>query len=130
MWRAAPCGGEYKPSPNISPGLYTPVLYRRQQEQEELCLQPMLWGLVPPTHPGPRPHTHGLTTNNCRLETVRTSGLYSPSLALRRCVVVCQGFYEWQRQGGTKQPFLVYRPGGGQYKVCQGQRRCAYCLGL
>ena len=110
-WSEAPCGGQYQPSPNISPSLYTPVLYRRG---EELLLQPMMWGLVPPTHPGPRPASHGLSTNNCRLETVRTSGLYSPCLESRRCVVVCQGFYEWLREGGEKQPYLVFRPGPSQ----------------
>ena len=91
-------------------------------------LQPMLWGLVPPTHPGPRPSSHGLSTNNCRLETVRTSSLYSPCLESRRCVVVCQGFYEWLREGGVKQPYLVFRPGlsqpllylAGLYSVWRG----------
>ena len=126
VWEAAPCGGEFHPSPNISPSLYTPVLYRRRQD---LVVQPMMWGLVPPTHPGPRPTSHGLSTNNCRLETVRTSGLYSPSLTTRRCVVLCQGFYEWQRSGGRKQPYLVYRGGeeqpllymAGLYSVWRGE---------
>ena len=124
-WSDAPCGGQYQPSPNISPSLYTPVLYKRG---EELVLQPMMWGLIPPTHPGPRPASHGLSTNNCRLETVRTSGLYSPCLETRRCVVVCQGFYEWLREGGEKQPYLVFRPGthqplmylAGLYSVWRG----------
>ena len=40
-----------------------------------------------------------------------TSKLYKPSLAKGRCVVVCEGFYEWERSGGVKQPYLVYRPG-------------------
>ena len=40
-----------------------------------------------------------------------TSKLYKPSLAKGRCVVVCEGFYEWEKSGGVKQPYLVYRPG-------------------
>ena len=91
-------------------------------------MQPMMWGLIPPTHPGPRPASHGLSTNNCRLETVRTSSLYSPCLERRRCVVVCQGFYEWLREAGAKQPYLVFRPGlhqpllylAGLYSVWRG----------
>ena len=94
-------------------------------------MQPMLWGLVPPWHRGPAPTTHGLSTNNCRVEGVAASKLYSPSLAsrcrhqsrlstisasspllqYRRCVVVCEGFYEWCKQEtGAKQPYLVTRP--------------------
>ena len=46
-------------------------------------MQPMLWGLVPPWHRGPAPTTHGLSTNNCRVEGVAASKLYSPSLASR-----------------------------------------------
>ena len=55
-----------------------------------------------------------------------TSKLYKPSLAKGRCVVVCEGFYEWERSGGVKQPYLVYRPGGevlymaGLYSVWRG----------
>ena len=41
-----------------------------------------------------------------------TSKLHKTSLAKGRCVVVCEGFYEWERSGGMKQPYLVYRPGG------------------
>jgi putative SOS response-associated peptidase YedK len=52
-----------------------------------------------------------LTTNDCRLENM-TSKLYKPSLAKGRCVVVCEEFCEWEKSGGVKQPYLVYRPGG------------------
>ena len=40
-----------------------------------------------------------------------TSKLYKSSLAKGRCMVVCEGFYEWERSGGVKQPYLVYRAG-------------------
>ena len=97
VWRAAPgASGSWSPSPNIAPSLHTPVL-RLAPETQTLSLEPMMWGLVPPWHPGPGPTSHGLSTNNCRVEGVRTSKLYSPCLSLRRCVVVCEGFYEWCR---------------------------------
>ena len=111
VWKDAPCDSEYSPSPNIAPTVYTPILFMSSGGQ--VTLQPMMWGLVPPWHQGPSPKTHGLSTNNCRLEGVMSSKLYSPSLTSRRCVVVCEGFYEWLRQGGDKQPYLVSRPGPG-----------------
>eukprot|EP00092_Neocalanus_flemingeri_P029451 GFUD01031979.1.p1 GENE.GFUD01031979.1~~GFUD01031979.1.p1 ORF type:complete len:329 (-),score=114.24 GFUD01031979.1:22-1008(-) len=111
VWTEAPCGGKFFPSTNIPPTSYTPILYK---SADQLVLQPMLWGLVPRWHAGPDPKSHGLTTNNCRLENVMTSKLYKPCLAKGRCVVVCQGFYEWERSGSVKQPYLVYRAGGGE----------------
>jgi len=111
VWCEAPCGGQYSPSTNIPPTAYTPILYK---SQDKMVLQPMMWGLVPSWHAGSDPKSHGLTTNNCRLENVETSKLYKPCLSKGRCVVVCQGFYEWDRSGGVKQPYLVYRAGGGE----------------
>ena len=71
----------------------------------------MLWGLIPFWHHGSNPTDHKLTTNNARIEGIKESRLYKPSLEKdRRCVVICDGFYEWQKlkDGGTKQPYLVY----------------------
>ena len=110
-WMEAPCGGIYKPSANTPPTSYTPVLY--WQEKEGPVIQPMLWGLVPPWHRGENPTSHGVSTNNARLEGVQSSKLYGPCLK-RRCVVICDGFYEWRKnptdkEKGNKQPFFVYR---------------------
>lgn len=45
---------------------------------------------------------------------LRESKLYKPLLEQdRRCVVICDGFYEWQKLksgGGGKQPYFVYAP--------------------
>ncbi|XP_026686543.1 embryonic stem cell-specific 5-hydroxymethylcytosine-binding protein [Diaphorina citri] len=73
-------------------------------------LVPMLWGMIPPWHSGDYGN-HGLSTNNCRLENITSSKLYSPSLEQgKRCVVMCEGFYEWQTTKKTpkKQPYFVY----------------------
>jgi len=123
VWTEAPCGGMYQPSTNIPPTSYTPILYK---SKDQLVLQPMLWGLVPSWHAGQDPKSHGLTTNNCRLEGVMTSKLYKNCLSKGRCVVVCEGFYEWERSGESKQPYLVYRAGekvlymAGLYSVWRG----------
>ena len=75
-----------------------------------MCVQPMLWGLVPFWHRGTSPTDHKLTTNNARLEGLKESKLYKPSLENdRRCVIVCDGFYEWKKlKSGQKQPYFVY----------------------
>lgn len=111
-WRDAPDGGEYRPSANIPPTAYTPVLLvlpakEKDKDEEERILQPMMWGLVPPWHQGSDPKSHKLCTNNARLEGVQKSNLYRACLH-QRCVVLCDGFYEWKRDGPVKQPYLVY----------------------
>lgn len=59
-------------------------------------LVPMLWGLIPFWHRGDY-NKHGLTTNNCRLESMLESKLYKHAFNKgQRCVILCEGFYEWQ----------------------------------
>jgi len=113
-WKDAPCGNTYRPSSNIPPTAYTPVLF--WQEDGGPVIQPMLWGLVPPWHRGENPTSHGMSTNNARLEGVQSSKLYGPCLNKRRCVIICDGFYEWKRnqtaaakEKGNKQPYYIYR---------------------
>jgi len=105
-WTDAPCGGLYKPSANIPPTAYTPILYQPKSEEDRV-LQPMMWGVVPPWFKGTNPKAHGLSTNNARLEGLQDSKLYRGCLT-RRCLVVCDGFYEWKRDGAVKQPYLVH----------------------
>jgi len=120
---------KYMPGTNISPTSYTPVMllispYERknnsiQTESEsssdnpsepEFILESMMWGLIPPWHKSDSPKGHGLTTNNARIETIKESKLYRPSLETnKRCVVICDGFYEWKTfKDQSKQPYLIY----------------------
>jgi putative SOS response-associated peptidase YedK len=65
------------------------------------------WGLVP--HWAKDPAT-GYKMINARAETVAERPAFRDALATRRCLVLADGFYEWQRQpGGPKQPFWITR---------------------
>ncbi|KAG6456067.1 hypothetical protein O3G_MSEX009545 [Manduca sexta] len=59
-------------------------------------------------------NTHKLTTNNCRLESIKSSKLYGPILKNGgRCIIVAEGFYEWQttnKSAKVKQPYYIYAP--------------------
>lgn len=69
----------------------------RHQTSEDRLLVPMMWGMVPFWHQGQDHRNHGLTTNNCRLENMLQSRLYGSAFRKgQRCVIVCEGFYEWQ----------------------------------
>lgn len=91
---------------NTAPQDITPIITSKAHFEEvassEVVVVPMLWGLIPRWHKGDY-RKHGLTTNNCRLEDLHRSKLYYPLLkAGRRCVVLCEGFYEWQTVSGAK----------------------------
>lgn len=65
--------------------------------------------------------SHKLSTNNCRIESIKTSKLYNPALKNGgRCIVVVEGFYEWQTTDKTtniKQPYYIYAPQDNNIKV-------------
>lgn len=101
------CGREYKPSYNLAPTDISPVLISAAHfdfdtdstaTSSDQLLVPMLWGMIPFWHNNSLDYRkHGLTTNNCRLETMLESKLYKRAFNKgQRCIVLCEGFYEWQ----------------------------------
>ncbi|KAL0819047.1 hypothetical protein ABMA28_008326 [Loxostege sticticalis] len=117
-------GKEYVPSYNIAPTDVTPVLVSaskyKNAAKSSRVLKPMMWGIIPPWHKGDY-KTHNLSTNNCRMENIQSSKLYSPILKDGgRCVIVVEGFYEWQttnKTSKTKQPYYIYAPQDESIKV-------------
>src|SRR3954468_3263375 len=69
------------------------------------------WGLVP--HWADDPATLGLKLINARSETMAERPAFRDAFARRRCLVLADGFYEWERRpDGTTQPWWVTRPDG------------------
>jgi putative SOS response-associated peptidase YedK len=44
---------------------------------------------------------------NARAETVSLKDSFRDAFRRRRCLVIADGFYEWQKAGGTKQPIFI-----------------------
>lgn len=63
------------------------------------------WGLVP--HWAKQPDLKGRTLINARSETVAEKPSFRDSFRFRRCLVIADGFYEWQPAGARKQPFWI-----------------------
>jgi putative SOS response-associated peptidase YedK len=62
------------------------------------------WGLIPFWAKDPE---IGARLINARAETVAEKPAFRDAFKRRRCLVVADGFYEWQKQEGKKQPFYI-----------------------
>lgn len=110
-------GKTYTPSTNLAPTDISAVLvsgaHYGEEEANTKVVVPMMWGMIPPWHKGDY-KAHGLSTNNCRLEGLTQSKLYGPAFRNgQRCVVLADGFYEWQTVGPKnkiKTPYYIYLP--------------------
>lgn len=68
------------------------------------------WGLVPPWAKDPGV---GLKTINARAETAAERPVYREAFRRFRCLILADGFYEWQRgEDGRKHAFHVTRADG------------------
>jgi putative SOS response-associated peptidase YedK len=65
-------------------------------------LQFMRWGLIPSWAKDAK---IGNWMINARSETVAEKPAFRSAIKYRRCLIVADGFYEWQQQGKTKQPY-------------------------
>lgn len=91
---------EYSPSYNIAPSRQIIVV----KEDRKRHLSQCRWGLIPSWADDPK---IGDTLINARAETVADKPAFSDAFRSQRCLVVADGFYEWIRQGKTRQPVYV-----------------------
>jgi putative SOS response-associated peptidase YedK len=96
---------------NVAPGdeVLTVTTDREGAPRGEL----LRWGLVPSWAKTP---DTGLKMINARLETAAERPAYRRAFERFRCLIVADGFYEWQPQpSGPKQPFHITRSDGGLF---------------
>jgi putative SOS response-associated peptidase YedK len=63
------------------------------------------WGLIPSWS---KDASIGAKLINARAETVAEKPAFRSAFRQRRCLIVADGFYEWQQQEGGKQPFYIH----------------------
>lgn len=92
----------YVVSFNLAPTREVPCIRTVAGEREGVLLR---WGLIPWFARGiPGPYS----TINARIETLRTSPAFRDAWRRgQRCLVIANGFFEWQEQGGVKQPWYI-----------------------
>ncbi len=86
---------------NIAPTQNVPVIRQHPKEPRRVMTQ-MRWGLVPVWV---KDLADSARRINARSETAGTLPAFRDALKFRRCLVPADGFYEWQRARGTKQPY-------------------------
>src|SRR6202011_2978225 len=88
---------------NIAPGQAVAVV-RQQTRADGREIAFLRWGLIPAWADDP---SIGDRLANARSETAATKPSFRSAFRSRRCLVVADGFYEWQRVNGRKQPYFV-----------------------
>jgi putative SOS response-associated peptidase YedK len=97
---------ELVPHYNVPPSRPVAVL-REPTGSQNRRLELVRWGLVPPWAANTRTG-HKLAL--ARAESIATTSAFRDAVRKRRCLVIVDGFFEWQRAGkGRSQPFFVRR---------------------
>ncbi|MGH7194768.1 MAG: SOS response-associated peptidase, partial [Candidatus Saccharimonadales bacterium] len=93
----------FEPRYNIAPTQPAPVV-RLTSASGRRVFDWLRWGLVPSWA---KDLDIGNQLINARGETLASKPAFRHAFRQRRCLVVADGFYEWQRQGKRKQPFYI-----------------------
>ncbi len=107
---------DLQPSFNVAPTDNVAVVLNNGVKQ----LVVMRWGLVPFWATDPKIASKHI---NARAETLTVKPAFKDAFKRRRCLVVADGFFEWQKQGATKIPLFIHlepeRPFGfaGLYEI-------------
>lgn len=70
------------------------------------------WGFIPSWADDPNDVP---TPINARSETVAEKSMFRDAFEERRCLILADGFYEWQGSRGSKQPYRIQRADGEPY---------------
>ena len=98
-FRIGDVASEYKPGGNISPGQQISAVIRDEDVNK---LVDFRWGLIPSWAKDP---SIGNKMFNARAETIAEKPSFREAFKRRRCLIVADGFYEWQKMEKGKKPF-------------------------
>lgn len=90
----------YKTGANISPGQEITAVINDGKKR----LVNFSWGLIPSWAKDP---SVGRRMFNARAETIAEKPSFKTAFKRRRCLIVADGFYEWQKLGKVRKPFFI-----------------------
>jgi putative SOS response-associated peptidase YedK len=85
---------------------------RRLPERAGPELVPLRWGFIPAWAKDP---AIGNRLVNARSETAAEKPSFREAFRRRRCLIPADGFYEWKKTGGRKEPYYVRLRDGGLF---------------
>jgi putative SOS response-associated peptidase YedK len=94
---------QLEPRYNLAPTQDAAVI-RESVKTGQRVLGSLRWGLIPYWAKDP---AIGNRLINARSETLLEKPAFESAFRYRRCLVPADGFYEWQKIGGTKQPYYL-----------------------
>jgi putative SOS response-associated peptidase YedK len=100
---------ELPPSHNVAP---TQGVAAVVEEGGQRRLEVLRWGLIPPWADDPQ---IGSRMINARSETAPGKPSFRRAFRERRCLIPADGFYEWRRTNGAKQPYFIHMEAGGPF---------------
>ena len=99
-----------RPRYNVAPSSEIPVITNAEPES----IDQYRWGLVPSWADDP---SIGNRLINARSETVANKPSFRDAFEARRCLVLVDGFYEWQRRPDENQPYRICRSDGEPFTL-------------
>ncbi len=103
---------DWAPRYNLAPTQEVAVLGLDPQGSRSILK--MRWGLIPSWAKDP---AIGNRLINARAETVAEKPSYRSSFKKRRCLLLADGFYEWKKVDGIKQPYYFRLEGHRPFAV-------------
>jgi putative SOS response-associated peptidase YedK len=88
---------------NIAPSQN--ILVVRQLSKEMPSFAWHHWGFIPHWM---KKDKHPSGWINARIETAASKPVFRQAFQRQRCLIVADGFYEWQKQGRSKQPYYIH----------------------
>ena len=92
---------DYRPSYNICPTQYSPVLIMKEKKR---IARSMKWGLIPEWS---KNDSFSSKMINARAETLSEKPSFKNLIHRRRCVVLADGYFEWKRVNREKIPYYI-----------------------
>lgn len=92
---------EIELSYNVAPTRTVPALITHENER---MIVPMRWGLIPSWY---KEGSKLAMLNNARGETVDSKPSFRHSFRHQRCLILTDGFYEWDAEKTPKQPYYI-----------------------
>ena len=98
-----------RPRYNVAPSQDVAVI---RSDDKGRTLAMLRWGLIPAWAKDP---AIGHRLINARSETAADKPSFRAAYRHRRCLIPADGFYEWRREGKTRQPWLFGLRGGAPF---------------